>query len=437
MLIELYGDWCLRHPAAFSPEDARTLPEPVVPPEVSVLVGDAREILHSHKEDDVRAQLPAILLSDDGLVWLWFLHEVSPYRGSRRAIYHYMPILEPLESVRRGGLNVYKRYSWTMHVLAAADVVWRCIPAGVLPPSAPDEARDDFGGIRDLYLALQSDARKLLRLGCILHDIGVRDGVEDHPRKGVPYVAGALTDFGGSQEFLIAAADIPTIIEAFVAEHTLLSKINGELSPGMIRNAFDPWVEKCSTDRAREFVRRELPTVLALFVSADLVAVDGKLLTARSVRRLRSAPAWMSALHPEREVDGAVRIANLLDEDDDAVRSALQERHRDSGELLEILAAADALDYAVGVLKPLRDVSIAVAILLTLARFWRASAVAHDAMRLAFSPYCHIETLREWGRRLLDDPTSSGAAADDHGIQIRVDNSTPPTLNISTTIRQA
>jgi len=417
-LTEIYSDWCRNHPASFSHSDPPLPPLPQIPADISEYALKFNEIIDK-LGPAFRQMLPVLLTGDYGMQLLWCLHEIR--RGaSQRALYDFLPILTPLERVRRGGLNVYKRYSWTLHVLIVSKMLWESIPTGTLPATIfwPESTINSMSLLRAEYERLNEPEIRLLRLACIIHDIGVRDGVEDHPEKGIRYVQSGIVPLGGELgvssllEGILSPSECLIALRALVGEHTLASRVNGESGPKLIRERLDKWLTQApARSQLRRFLEDSFPRLLAIFLSCDIVGVADELLTAPTIRRTIRSIECLSNLISKTELEpptleeGAERLGILIgiEDIDDVITSlrAILGSEERIEQILSTIATADLLDYAMGVLKPIDHPQAAVAILARLAYLWRSLSTTQP-MTVRFSPHCNISCIRSWGEALIN-----------------------------------
>ena len=419
-LTRLYGDWCRRQPTSFGPLSDSNIRTPVLPQDIQAYAHGFEKVLRQVGRD-FEIAFPSVLMSDYGLELLWSMHEARG-KDSLRALYSYLPILAPLEHIRRGGINVYKRFSWTMHVMIVSRVLWSDLPAGNLPPTIawPESTRKAMRRMRLEYLRLEDSEIRLLRLACVIHDIGVRDGVQDHDKKGIRYVEGALQEMGGTNRIsdliggLLSPDETLVALRALVGEHTLASKVNGEEGPAHVRADLDRWLDFAPAgSRLRRFLEKSFSRLLGSFLICDIVGVADELLTAPTINRAAKSISSLSEIISsgeigEQTIEGsAERLGVMIGvESSDEVMAIMRTVFRDESDVSQILrevGAAELLDYAMGILKPLKEPAAAIAIMASLISQWKSlePSVSSRPLELRFSPHCELDSVARWGDALL------------------------------------
>lgn len=462
-LTRLYADWCRKQPATIQTSAQLSSPLPIIPREIAEYITGFKRILQKTGRDFNRS-FPFVLCSEYGIQLLWCLHETRS-ADSQRSLYNYLPILKPLEHIRRGGINVYKRFSWTMHVMVASRVLWSDLPRGDLPPTIewPAATRYAMTLMKSEYEMLNENEIKLLRVACIIHDIGVKDGVEGHDKKGIPYVELAIAPLGGSQaisdlvEGMLTPSETLVALQALVGEHTLASKVNGEEGPAHIQAGLSRWLGLAPRgSNLRRFLEGSFPRLLASFLVCDIVGVADELLTAPTIKRATQAIRVLSNIVSSSEIppptseECAERLGTLIGmESAGEVMTLMREMFKSDDEIAEILSnvgAAELLDYAMGILKPLRDPKIAIAILSTLVRTWAdlGPVIRQRPLELKFSPHCNLDSIHNWGKALLASIATGPSkeeiqvAPSNFGVEVEiVEDQGAPAIRISTEQQQA
>lgn len=178
-----------------------------------------------------KEQFANIFFDDNSAKILWIL---KCEKSDENKLYKFCDYLKSVSSTKRGGLNVYKRMGWDVHVLYAYQMVSenfaKCLNLDI--PGAPT----DFSLYHNIYKILSNEAKFILKIATFLHDVGVVDGVSDHEIKGVRWVEQRYYELGITDTLLeqngifIPTYEIVELLKIIVGSHQIMNQIGSEIS---------------------------------------------------------------------------------------------------------------------------------------------------------------------------------------------------------------
>ena len=216
--------------------------------------------------------------SSSQILWLYrciydeqgcFLHKLSPY-------------MKDISKITRGGLNVYKRIGWDIHVL----YVYQLICDNFIDNKSTGVigATNDFSMYQEIMNSLDDESLFILKISAFLHDIGVVDGVKDHEINGVKWVEKRFNEIGFNRDILckigifLSYEEIYSILKFIVGNHQMINQIGSEISDKYIFNKIKDG-QNSLEDKGLHFFNSNIAKIMYLLSAADLMGVDDLLLT--------------------------------------------------------------------------------------------------------------------------------------------------------------
>lgn len=243
---------------------------------------------------------------------LVFITYFSQNSANRSYLLDHLKSFAITDVVTRGGINLYKVDGWCTHVVMGLYLSNICIPKGEIPATIPNQSPEmvsffsrDFSS---LYGNMSFQSKIIYRVGTLLHDIGVVEGVENHPINGVKYVARALKELGISTKWLKSNGmtgwslnSFTKAIELFVEYHVFPSSFFGETGIRNLTKTINCMKEKAasadSSGVCTNWIVAEFATCITLFMLGDVASVRDELLDKWKIERtLKSYRAFTSIM---------------------------------------------------------------------------------------------------------------------------------------------
>lgn len=381
-------------------------PSELVPAKVRV---DALELANH-----LRSSWKELFSCQDSAAALWALY-LARGENQGSSLCELLPSLEAIRPVYRNGLNIYKLNGWVVHVLVGYSFVTHHIPNGTLPDTVDwDEGVRTFQArLQVVYSGLSSSTKTLLAVAFLGHDIGVRVEIRNHDLHGVPLVPAYLSELGMDDRTKpVAVPDLEWRVTCLVRFHALMNRVGVELRDAKVgRQLFDFLKSdgKLETDR-RAFVVDELPSLLTLLGTADLVAVNDELLTTQKASKIMAGFSRLETIVQSlgESADGAVdeaegleRIVNFLPDpggvQDEGDVEQLLASGTNASDFLRSFAALGEIDFGQSLLPRLRNNEQVVRLFAALLP-GLFNATNGDLLTgvMRFSPALQADTVSKW-----------------------------------------
>ncbi len=321
-----------------------------------------------------KEQFANIFFDDDSAKILWIL---KCEKSEENKLYKFCDYLKSVSSAKRGGLNVYKRMGWDVHVLYAYQLVnenfAKCLSLDI--PGAPT----DFSLYHNIYKTLSNEAKYILKIATFLHDVGVVDGVSDHEIKGVKWVEQRYSELGISDSKLkqnnivITNREIIELLKIIVGSHQIMNQIGSEISDYFVfQTLTKARTQLREFSKATEIFENYFAEIMLLLSAADLLAVNDTLLTQDKMNEtLESYNYFKLLLRHEFVVRntqkyGIQRYRSLLPDEkkttftDEVFFAIVDSIGYNAEEITAFLYNIKQLSYGMTVVKPQKDLSIGI-----------------------------------------------------------------------------
>lgn len=321
-----------------------------------------------------KEQFANIFFDDDSAKILWIL---KCEKSEENKLYKFCDYLKSVSFTKRGGLNVYKRMGWDVHVLYAYQMVnenfARCLNLDI--PGAPK----DFSLYHNIYKILPYEAKFILKIATFLHDVGVVDGVSDHEIKGVKWVEQRYSELGITDSLLeqngifIPTCEIVELLKIIVGNHQIMNQIGSEVSDYSV---FETLTKARETlhgfSKTTELFEKYIAEIMILLSAADLLAVNDTLLTRDKMDETLESYNYFKLLLGQKFVErdaqiyGIQRYRSLLPDEKKAsftneVFSAIvDDIGYNLNEITAFLYDIKQLSYGMTVVKPQSDISVGI-----------------------------------------------------------------------------
>lgn len=342
------------------------------------------------------------------------------------------PMFNATNAIKRGGLNLYKRDGWCTHVITGLFISNICIPEKITPLSIPNTgAETDLifeVTLPTLFSQLDTDDIFLYRVGTLIHDLGVIDGVENHDFKGIKYVKPALIQLGIDDNWLLNNKynwhldELIFALELFVGQHSFLSKVYSEFGLHLIREVLKTEFSssKIRSEFFHNWVQKKSLLSLALFIIGDIGAVRDELLNLQTLKKIVDSEILLNKLLNEKgnkDKDdflkyGLNRLKDFLEiESETTILSLISNSIKDTNSYLQSIGRIQRLDYFLTYIKQISNSPDRIFFLNRLIMFLNENAEWNKSenQELNFSPHvsmnlilsiCNAEN-NEWKKKLL------------------------------------
>jgi hypothetical protein len=287
------------------------------------------------------------------------------------------PLFKATHSIKRGGLNLYKQDGWCTHVITGLFISNICIAEKTFPLTIPDieeESKLIFQKqLPQLFGELNADDLLLYRIGTLIHDLGVIDGVERHDYKGIKYVRPALAELGIDADWLLkinsgwSIEELTFALELFVGQHAFLSKVYSEYGLHLIRTVLSKEFSRSGikTKFLPGWLSEKSLLSLALFIIGDIGSVRDELLNAQCLKKIIDSEKLLKELlnepdniREDYEKYGLNRLKDFLEIDNEKViRNLVAAIESQTQRFLYDLGRIQKLDYFLTYIKQIPEKS--------------------------------------------------------------------------------
>lgn len=345
------------------------------PTEIKLLEDNGNIELNNDLANLLPQTIAELFFRPDSSKMLWILRCIKDHNGSR--LFELSDYFKTVSPVKRGGLNIYKRVGWDIHVLYAYQLVTDNFAKNVVTniPGAPC----DFSLYHDIYRKLSEEALFILKTSTFLHDIGVVDGVSDHEFKGIRWVEERYHELGISSQMLqdhhiyLSEKDIINLLKIIVGSHQMMNQIGSEISDYWVYEKIEDAKKQLAySEAATVFFEKYIADIMFLLSAADLMAVNDTLLTEEKKRETLESYTYFSDLLKrgfyKRDTTkyGIQRYRSLLPDSkkgqltDKLFTSVVEELKYCPEEVSAFLYDIKQLSYAMTVIKPQSDLAVGI-----------------------------------------------------------------------------
>lgn len=267
------------------------------------------DILLSNIEIDInilKDNFINLLLSENSSKYLWILY--SKYKNEENYIDKLSDILKRENKVFRGGINIYKMNGWMAHSLYVYQIANYNI-ANNIEISNFDGNVENMKQVQELhkiYNSLSNEAKFLLKVFSLIHDIGVIEEVKSHDKLGVKYIESVLEEIGLNQNVLdknnisIDIFDLIKILKELVKNHVLITSLSSEASDLYIENEYKNLLKAIPETTN---VKNDIPKVLLLLAYGDVIAVNECLMDTLKYQRINDGYHFFNNISQGKNVE--------------------------------------------------------------------------------------------------------------------------------------
>lgn len=231
-----------------------------------------------------------LLLDKNSAKLLWILY--SKYDKNENYIDKLSSILKEENKIIRGGTNTYKMNGWMAHTIYAYQVSNYNIPNNkeLINFNGNIENKKEIEELHDIYNTLSEDAKFILKIFCLIHDIGVIEDISTHDKRGTKFIPEVLSEIGLNEEKLkefnikLGMNDFIKILKTLVSYHTLISSLSTEGSDDFVESSYKSLL-KTIPDVAD--IKKQIPEILFIMGCGDIIAVDELLMDPEKYKRTK------------------------------------------------------------------------------------------------------------------------------------------------------
>jgi hypothetical protein len=335
---------------------------------------------------DIKINFISIFLQSDSYYLLWLFNAIKI--DNKSLLSKISQEIYKLSAVTRGGINIYKRNGWMIHVLYGYQLINYNMARGC-PPDTIDWPKNTdimFKELKYYYNKLTSVGKIIINIGYFLHDIGVIDSVQNHSKNGPNHVPIILKELNIKPELLkkydihLDYFDLEDILKILVEYHTLINRVGGEYSDKAIADEMIKIKFRLSrSENLLKFFQEDFLIMIMIIGIADLIAVDDYLINFEEYKKILLSFEFIQSIingkKLERPIFGVAlsRIKMMVKEKyfDDInphinCYSKVFDFKKDI--FIEIIYNIYKIEYGVAALKPMDDPRIAIKILFIISK---------------------------------------------------------------------
>ncbi len=232
-----------------------------------------------------------LILDENSSKYLWILY--SKYENNENYIDKISNILKEENSIIRGGTNTYKMNGWMAHTFYVYQIVNYNIANNIeiLNFGENSETKKQVGELHELYKTLDKEDKFLLKIFCLIHDIGVIEDIKYHDKLGAKYVKKVLEEIGLTQDELrnnkisIELEDLIEVLKTIIKYHTLITTLSTEGNDEYVEFAYKDLISYIPNNVSN--IKYKIPKILFIMAYADIIGVDESLMDVGKYQRTK------------------------------------------------------------------------------------------------------------------------------------------------------
>jgi hypothetical protein len=389
---------------------------------------------------DVKENFFYVFLQPDSHYILWSFNEIEI--SDKSLLSNISQEINKLSAITRGGINIYKKNGWMIHVLYGYQLINYNIPRGCLPDTInwPNNINTIFSKLKNYYDKLTPLDKIILNIGYFLHDIGVIDGVQNHSNNGPNHVPIVLKELNINGEQLkkygidLDYLDFEEILKILVENHTLINRVSGEYSDKAIINELIKIKSRLSRNETlAKFYQNDFPITILIIGIADFIAVDDRLLNLGEFKKIMQSYEYIQAIisgkRPERSVTDValsrvrVMVKEKYSDDIDYYINYYSKTFDIKKDLfINIIYNINRIEYGIATLKPMNNPGIAVKILFIISKIirYKLGVDQAESTNVIFDSSLDIDFLKNIVEKIT--PESLDRCIEDESEAIYLDN---------------
>ena len=317
-----------------------------------------------------------LILNKDSSKYLWILY--GKYENEENYIDKISDILKRENKIIRGGANIYKTNGWMAHTLYVYQIINNNIAYNIeiLNCNGNTEKRKELYELHIIYSKLPKEAKFILRIFALIHDIGVIEDVKSHDKVGSKYVKEVLQEIGLNQEKLnendinIEILEVIEILKLLINQHVLITSVSSESSDLYVEKQYKEFLKSIPQV---DSIRNNVSEILFLLAYADLMAVDEKLMDTEKYKRTKNGYLFFNQINNGRitirdkkkvaiericDMTGKNESQNLIEEFD----NILEKNNINEMQFVEDMYNIKRMRYTLSLMKRLNDFSLTIKI---------------------------------------------------------------------------
>ena len=285
-------------------------------------------------------------------------------------LYNFSSYMKDISKTTRGGLNIYKRVGWDIHVLYVYQLI--CDNFKNNKSTEVEGSPKEFVVFQSILNSIDDESLFILKIAAFMHDIGIVDGVADHEIKGVKWVEERFNEIGfGEKDLLnkgikLSINEIYDILKFIVGNHQIINSIGSELGDNYVIEKIKEGQNSLS-GYGLEFFNSNIAKIMYLISAADLMAVNDILLTQEKMKETKDAIDFFESVLNNKASErdymkyGIQRFKTLLN---DSIKEEFNEKYfkdiinnlgYDPSLIAEFLYNISRMSYAMTFVKPQKD----------------------------------------------------------------------------------
>lgn len=330
---------------------------------------------------------------------LWIYRCLDTPSGN--LLYDVSPYMKEISQEIRGGLNVYKRIGWDIHVLYAYQMI--CSNFSNNESTFVKGAPSSFSTYQVIENRMDLECRFILRLATFIHDIGVVDGVKDHEKSGIKWVEKRIDELEITETFLankgirLSLSDLNAIMRFIVGNHQMINQIGSEISDANVAQRVQSGANSLH-GYAKAFFNNHIADIMYLLSAADLLAVNDTLLTEQKDVETRESFEYFSSIIKNGYIErdyikyGIQRFRSLLMDSmkssfsDGVFTKTILDIGYDPNEVAYFLYWIPQMSYAMTFVKPQYSFRVALKMFCLVLEYMKIHALDTKQTTLKFDP---------------------------------------------------
>ena len=352
------------------------------------------------------SEIKEIFSKENSSQLLWLYRCINDKEGC--LLYRFSPYLKDIAKTTRGGLNIYKRVGWDIHVLYTYQLI--CDNFKNNKPTGVEGAIDDFSIFQNMLKSFNDESLFILKISTFMHDIGIVDGVADHEINGVKWVEKRFDEINFSYEDFsntgvkLSINEIYSIIKFIVGNHQIINQIGSELGDNYVRNKIKEG-QNLLTGYGLHFFNTNIAKIMYLISAADLMAVNDILLTSEKMNETKDAIVFFESVLNNKTLErdyikyGIQRFKSLLN---DSIKEAFNEEifkdtisslGYDFNQIAKFIYEIPRMSYAMTFVKPQKEYSIGLKMFCLIYEKMRRDNINVKNISLKFDPDINYDEL--------------------------------------------
>ena len=317
-----------------------------------------------------------LLTDENSEKYLWILY--SKYQNSENYIDKLSDILKRENEVIRGGTNTYKMNGWMAHTLYVYQILNYNIAKNIeiVNFNGNENNKLQLEELHKLYKELSKESKFLLRIFCLIHDIGVIEDVKYHDVLGSKYVEEVLKEIGLTQNELeknninIMLNDFIKVLQGIIKYQTLITSLSAESNDEYVEYAYRNLIESIPNIQS---IKSQIPKILFIMAYGDIIAVDESLMDTEKYQRTKEGYMFFEEITNNKphtrnkekvtidricDTAGKIRYETLKKELD----IILEKNNIDKNDFIEDMYNIRLMRYTGPLMKMVNDVSLTIKI---------------------------------------------------------------------------